>query len=683
MSQVRIRIDNIEADYTETDALPLSFTVQTDSFDQIGSPENSEIDNAAKRLGLPGTLANQRIAEASNGAVQPCQITVDGAPSFEGSARLVQKEREDGELLGFGFRLFSGAKSLFKELGGGTLRGLDLGSISYDLATIEASWSYSAAVSFQRAVFAPVYYGALADAVNNNFTTSDVRPHIFVRRILESIWTRLRVSVDSSLFDSPLFDRLVYLFSVGDQWNAIGNAAEEFDVSTGFSTTITAGGGSIYIDLPNETTDTAAIWNLNFASLNGGTWEFEIDISTITNGNAFLEISGFSDIPLQQQQFNQTFGPISVPSGAIARIRVDQVNPTQPTFISAPIRIRGYQQADPGVGQSIELASCLHDEKITDFLAGLSHMFNLAWHFDPATRILTVDPRFPFVINSIRYDGFYQRLSTGSEDWTGRVDQTSTVEQEGVRPFGNYIDLGYTPEDSYWWRNAKFKGSQEGTPFLGTRFEFSESGEDGVSSQNPFFEDLIMTGPNGTNISYMPAIVPSDDQGVVSDPTYEAGPKLAIFGGDVLGWGSWYWNGSIRASRPILYQQPKTSNDTGQTLCISYADYNTGVGSPNQIRGLTYSFYLPWLVQLERATRLGCDLNLELHDLRSNADLFRRMKIITIRGQRRAFIFEKASNFEPLKAEAAGSVLWEVSPVLFDDLARLLNSSLTPSTTAI
>lgn len=675
MNQVSLRINAQEADYVDIESLPMSFRVQADEFTGIASPENVSIDNAAKRVAIPGTLRNQSIVEEIKGEAVPCVLAVDGAPSFIGKARVTQTERERGNLLGYGLQLLSGAKALFKELGGATLRGLNLGEVTYDLTEIEASWNYTAANSSRLAVWAPVYYGDTGDP-DNNYTPSLLRPHPFVRRILEAIWKKLRVTCSSNLFDSPLFDRLVYLYGVGDLWNVTGNAGYEFQASLPTPETVTISSAP-YLHLPNESIDTAGIFNGSVASLGGGEWTFEILVSVLQNVTLTLEITGMADIPLQANVLNQ-IGPIGVPSGSIARIRVDLNAGASSGTIFEPVTWRGVRSADPGIGDQVSIASCLHDKKITDFLSGLAHAFNLAFHFDPSTRVLTVDPRFDFKIQGVTYEGFYKRISQGSEDWSGRADITSSLEVDGVRPFGNFLALGYQPEDSNWWRQARFKGSNDGVPFLGARYEFSETGIDGAESRNPFFEDLILTGVGGTNIQHLPAMVPSDDQNVIGEPTYEGNPKLAIFAGNVDGYADWKWNGSVSTTRPVLYQQPKPENTTGQDLCITYSDYQSYTYAPTRIKGLASTFYATWLTQLERAKFVEVDLLLELHDLRAEADLFRTRKMINLFGESRAYIFESSNDFRPLEGRSSRCRLWEFVPPTPEDLVRLKHSPLTP-----
>lgn len=678
MSELRIPINGIDADYKEIESIPLSLSIKCDQFTTIGTVADSQVDNPARRLVLPGTVKNQTIEEQSRGEAQPSQIIVQGSPVFSGVSRLVQTERSGEQVSGYAFELFAGASVLFAELAGRNLRSLELGDIEYDLATVEASFDYTADTG--GATFAPVYYGLLADSVDNGFTISEVRPHVFIKRIIDTIFSELRVTVESTLFETDFFKRLVNLFGVGNQWNANGVAAREFEASTGVTTTLPGNGSSAFIELPNEIIDTSNIWNLNVAVLSGGTWEFTINVPTIQNGNAFLEISGLPDIPLQQQLFAQNFGPISVASGATARIRVDPINTLNPSIVDPGFSFRGFRQADPGVGDTISLASCLHERKITEFLAGLSHAFNLAWHYDSVLRILTVDPRFDFKIQGTVYQGFYKRVNATPEDWNKRLDFSQATEQKGVRPFGNYLSLNFADEDSYFYRLARYKGTAGVAPFLGARFDFSETGNPGTTSENPYFENLILLrGASSTNLPYLPAILADDSNGEVDEPAYECNPKMAYFAGNIANYSPWKWNGTVMNTRPVLFQQPKPGNDAGIDVCISYSNYQTSAGLPGSIPGLVETFYFRWLNMMENALSVQINMNFETSDIRPSADLFRTLKRFYYPGGERLWVFIAADQFQPLKSSASPSSFFEFLIPFETDKSRLIQNTQTPT----
>ena len=681
MADVSIYIDGRRADYEDFEAFPLSLTVRADSFTEIATVADSKIDNAAQRLVLPGTVPNQLIEENSEGEAQPTQIVVDGAPNFSGLSRLVQTERSGSRVLGYAFELFGGASSLFAELAGKTLRGLSgLGSIPYEVATIEDSWNYTADSNDYPAVWAPVYYGLTGDP-DNNYTPGLLRPHVFIKAIIEQIFSELRVTVDSTLFDTPFFNRLVYLFGVADQWNAEGNDSAYFETYN-LATTTVAAGFPATMAFPDEVQDFSGVWNNNQGVLTAGIWEFFVRLVTPVNVKATFEIVGQYQVVIPEiaagVAAELSIGPIAVNSGAIVRVLLDPVDSSQGMTVGANSYITGNKQTDPGLGGSVSMASCLHGEKITDFLAGISHAFNLAWHYDPVLRILTVDPRFDFTLQGVTYEGFYKRVKSGLENWNSRIDASAMTEQKGVRPFGNYLSLGYKEEGTYWFRASKKKNTSGNAPYLGARFNFSETGNSGQFSENPYFESLILV-ENGTNISYLPAVIPDDSNGVVGDPTYESGPKMAYFAGEIANYGDWKWNGVVKTTRPVLFQQPKPGNAAGLNVCLSYANYQTATGSPLSVSGLAETFYFRWLVILERGRLVSINMNFETNDIRPDPDLFRKMKRFDWPGAERIWIFTGAEQFQPLKSAAAKADFFELITPSESDEARLVQNTQSPT----
>lgn len=676
MDQVRLRINKELADYQEIEGLPVSFKIQTDEFSGIAAPKNSQIDNVAKRLALPSTRNNQRIVSPIEGGLVGASLTVNGSLVFEGNARHVQTEYKAGSLLGYAFEMNSGAKALFESLGSRTLRGLDLGNTEYSLENIEASWAKTGANDL--AVWAPVYYGETGDA-DNNFTPSLLRPHVFFKTITDVIFKDLGVSVESQFFNTDFFRRFTYLFGVGEKWSVSGNAAQQFHVSTGFSTTANSGVPA-FIDFVNEFLDTGAIVNGDVATLSGGVWDFQVLIPTVTNAIVRFEIPGFYTQVLQQQQLT-IIGPLAVPTGSVARISVEQIDQTQPGVVDIGPFWKGDRQEDPGIGQDVRLSSCLHGEKIITFLESISHMFNLAWYYDPVFKKLHVDPRFDFTLGGVNYEGFYKRIIEGTSDWVDRLDTEQVTTQRGLRPFGDYLTLSTKAESSNWFDNAENKGSYSDIPLGGARFNFSPTGNDGSTSENPMFETLLLTGFANTstspNIAHMPCVVPdTDTPSTVPDPTYESGPKYGYYAGDIDNYSPWKWNGSDRSARPVIYQTPKITNSASVTVATGYNDYltNTGPGLTT-LPGLVSIFYPKWLAIMERGLVLSAMAQLEFFDINPSADVFRESKVVRYSSERKAFIFVKADGFQPLKGRGATVTMFEHVEPTQEDIGRLVSNT--------
>lgn len=677
-NQVQIQIDGQTADYKESESLPVSLGISTDKFLEVVGTGGIKVDNPAKQLIFPATLRNQEIFEALDGLAEAA-IRINGATIFDGNGHHKLTSRNGEAITGYSMALSGGARDLFASLGGKTLRGLELGNFLFDGATIDAS-QVNGFDDGYNAVVAPVLYG-YTGAADNDMQPDYLRPHIYFAAICQAIWEELRVSVESTFFGTDYFKRFVHLFGVGDKWNAGGSAAAELLATNTAQQPVTGTPSQVLFQdetsPPNQ--DTGNIWALAAGSATAGTWTFSGEFNGVAGLNLEFVILGLGTWPINPA-VPWSVGPIFVPSTTTFYVLATPINPAVTGTIDAGAKIAAIRQATVALGSTVKLSTCLPGEKITSFLAGISHLFNLAWYYDNVRRVLHVEPRFDYELSGTTYEGFYKRLAgVGVQvDWSAKFGMGNFTRSPYAKPFNDWLILNNKAEESPWYEEAADNGTTEGIPYLGARYDFGGTGKDGKTELNPYFENLLIVDAALTpldNVDYMPAVVPEPEDGATQlpDPTYETGPKYAWYAG-VLGGPNWKYNGSVVGTRPTLVFKPQPFNTYSVPYNVAFCDYNTTTGALQYLPGLMRTFYPQWLVILDRGEILEGDTWLRFDDIQPGPDLFRQAKLLVLNQQHTPFIFLGVEKFQPLKLEASKGTFIELVQVRDSDLANLTHN---------
>jgi hypothetical protein len=679
--KIEIHVNGKLADYKEAASLPLSLKVKADEYFKPIGLAATRVDNAARQIVFPGTVSNQNIFKDLRAAAA-VSIRVNGSTLFDGKGAHKYTVKGPGETKGYSMALNSGASDLFGELRQQTLRGLEIGTSELTQANLQASWAGSYDTG-HLAVWAPVYYGQTSDPANG-FTVLDLRPHTYLAAINAAIWKRLKISVQSNLFSSRYFKNYVHIFGVGDQWSVGNTDAQEFDVFMAPLTPVAVPSPGGKLDM-QETKDTANIWTTNQATLQAGVWSFTIDTQGGTNMRMDFSVQGhYSQTISTGGAARVEIGPIAVTSTSACYINIFPLSGGSDALVSST-RMTAARLAGPSIGQDVALQKCLPGQKIVDYLAGISHLFNLAWYYDSIKRILYVDPRHTFTIDGTTYDGFYAPASRQPDDWTKKIDVEQYTLSPAARPFGDFVTFSNQPEDSEWYKKLAGQGSTNSIPLAGASYRFSDTGTDGKNEENPYFEDLILV-KNGTgsfeNTEHMPLCLPEAEAGGAWPPvaTYETtGPKYGYYAGDLANYAAWKWNGAIRSSRPVLYQMPPQNNTAGLTVCAAYGSYQTYGGSPVYIPGLAEVFRQQWLAILNKAVVMEADTWLQQNDVAPSPGLYMTPKKITIDQTTWLWVFLAAEQYHPLKDQASKVSYVQLVQVRADDQLRLVSSTKEPA----
>jgi len=331
------------------------------------------------------------------------------------------------------------------------LNDLSWGTHTYNRSTIEASWSATNLDYY----YPFTNYGQWQES--NKVTVMDLRPAVYIKSIIDKSFATLGYKVESTFFDSDQFGNLVRLYTgtgfKHDDTTLQNNkftATKTSDqaVSFGAKAFATPLSGSIN-PIQFETTDNV-IFNVSserFTVVEQGRYNFEGNLSikakttapdtmffqVIKNGSLLEEIElffvngdptssstpGFSSVEnliVQTSDFDLNTGDqirfaYRFEYGSITTAAIPDVEITfrSGTFVS--------NQLSPQfvAGVTIDLAEQLPDTPIINYINGITHLFNLYWKTNVATKTVTVEPFDDWVdLNGDTQTGFYKNITNAN-----------------------------------------------------------------------------------------------------------------------------------------------------------------------------------------------------------------------------------------------------------------------------
>ena len=394
---VKIYIDKIEVDYSENQNLPFVLRIAYRDFRKIGETEAIDVMNAATSLPLPATKKNQNILEGNENKDFSFEVTRNGQNFFLGRCRIVNKSYKRSKLISYNLELFGGTADIFERLEGVSLRDLDLGQIGYSLPSISATWANQTSDS-NLAIYLPAVYGQLNSGTANRFEVEDMRPSVYYETILKGIEDYLGITINSNFRGTDYWKRCVHLFGVGELWE-------------NFSTPIT-------INLISDgTVDT-----LTYTQASSDTIVYKVEVNVPSGNNSLndlLELEIKSDTGYNQRIIYDNSNGNDVVSAEIQLNNVAEkiqlighkTGGSSPTLLPAGTQFLIKSTSKVVIGSSVNIASCLHDITVKDWLKDLFLQFNLVSFYNPVTKTLDLDPAFAFTIDGVHggtYQGFYK-----------------------------------------------------------------------------------------------------------------------------------------------------------------------------------------------------------------------------------------------------------------------------------
>lgn len=684
MRQIEFYINGTLADFENLEQLPLKTTKTTDSFTELVGTGGMEIEQIFKTLSFPVTNTNSGIFQADMlGSVGvrgdtrfPYQLFVDGNKISGGYLRLKSIVfTEKGNR--FVAETIDSGLYIWEQLETVSLNDIDLGTQAWTQTEIQDSWTET--VDTKNGIFAPIIYGALTSTTPHAFHARDFRFSVYYIPILKAIFQKIGYSIESSFFETEIMRNSVYCYSNGlnlkrtevlDDYQVkckierirgvssyTYNVTESKDIHNQFNTTtrrFTPDTGGYFTVTIVCKCPLAMIVNV---AKNGVSDLYEVETSTgidrtisidiLLEGSDYVEISLSVEIDLVEGEKME------------AAIVFDM-------------------KATPVVGSIINVASCLHNRNVKEFLKGVSHQFCGAWYVNEPLKKVYFEPRFKGEYETLdestpiieRFNGFY------SENTVPLDIDVSSFEVEMMKPFGSSLTIGYG-SDSSDPIEKHLKGDSSGTPY-DCKVTFNErNGKDNIN-RNPYFTNLYQ-GTSQAVISSieLPCILPSSftvgqvlngstvEGEVKGEVTFLGSPKCGIvFRGFVI----IYLDGTSYAA-PLITQH--TPYQEGATVYLNYSmcySNHKKTSDANEVRGLLSLFFLKYFAIMRQAVKLTTTAQIYLPDiLQFN---FRTLQAVSVDNTPSNFIPVEISDFELLDGNAATFELMQTTEATQTDVEK-------------
>ena len=588
-----------------------------DDFESVTGSGEARNDSVNSPLVVKATRGTSEfLRRASMSDMEPgrmckqyaCEIRVNSIPYFRGRASVRSATRNYGPNQ-YMLELVKEQDDFWQLCTELQLRSLALGNINVTRANIQNSWAETYADGWN-VIFAPVVYGLPTGQVGSGpigqaFADEDFRPAIYYPAIMDAISAATGYSIVSTFFTLPIFQDSVYLFSVGD------SRVERVQLSSSclfsfvrFNVATFATGTTVDYDQFNDPCAqvTATLSNFSVAtaceialSLSGlGTNILSAEIRV--NGSAQYTVSS----PTGTNVSGSTILALSVSD--IVTVAVNGIGGGSVTLSNFSVSgsITTDNTPEEIFGTNIQIASCLHEKTAKEFLAGVSHQFCLVWRIDFISRIAYVEPRFDYVIEGMRYPGFYN-----DKKIRGLKILPDAVTLENGDYFGDWLELCYDQAGSaaaLLENEQKFAG---GLPVFGSRYELTAYARTGTRSDNPYFNTLMNWNDDFVAASVLPAVLPSSynlGETLPADWSADGAPVSALL---YRGNASVFYDtgGGVGSflTMPLAAQYVNEYRPGGAVLekpyAVAYTDcqaVNPGF-TPEIVPGLLSTFYMQYM----------------------------------------------------------------------------------------
>ena len=627
------------------------------------SRTNFSLPTTKKVLKLFGHFEEVETKTGDKLDFKPAQVIVDGVPILTGKAQLLKTtEVRNPEKADVGFWGNNGGWII--ALKGKRLKDLNFQTFNIGGTTIKDSWAGNAD-NFDFACV-PVNYGQWYDAAGKGICKDDIRPHFYVKKIVDKIFNGIGYKCESSFFNTTFFKKLLWLWS-GDVNNGVtlndayGKAG---DLSGHIETTISNGntvynqvikteqvyspgdyiyslsvfydyfadhqlgadllwGVGIYLhDLGNNTTTVIAESNLQGRPQNppGDT------IDLISNTIRLTEDDLGKEIVFKIRWKDDPAGAINIPYNTDFYYTGSYVVQLENTYVT---------------GQDIVMSRVLGNDLQSDFLRGLTEMFNLKWTADNNSKTVYVEPRNRNYCPYANYTPFYNLSKF--KDWTVKKDTGKPLIVQGFN-VGAKIDFKYRADNSDTNINAANDNANIELYAARAKILNDENSTEATIFQNSFFTacfHIYDTKVTGTGSYYLPCCWTSEKPNANDYPAqdYAIENKIIYFEGmsDLY---QVRFEGNLEPTIPLAYQVNYDNVGSPNTVNLSYADI-TGAVLADVMPGLARIFW-GWLIATYRENK-----SVNGQFILSPADIneldFRTL--IKVRGDR--YILQSVTGYNP------------------------------------
>ena len=588
---VKIYIDKIEVDYSENQNLPFVLRIAYRDFRKIGETEAIDVMNAATSLPLPATKKNQNILEGNENKDFSFEVTRNGQNFFLGRCRIVNKSYKRSKLISYNLELFGGTADIFERLEGVSLRDLDLGQIGYSSPSITATWANQTSDS-NLAIYLPAVYGQLNSGTANRFEVEDMRPSVYYETILKGIEDYLGITINSNFRGTDYWKRCVHLFGVGELWE-------------NFSTPIT-------INLISD----GKVDTLTYTQASSDTIVYKVEVNVPSGNNSLndlLELEIKSDTGYNQRIIYDNSNGNDVVSAEIQLNNVAEkiqlighkTGGSSPTLLPAGTQFLIKSTSKVVIGSSVNIASCLHDITVKDWLKDLFLQFNLVSFYNPVTKTLDLDPAFTFTIDGVHggaYQGFYKT------DNPRTIKADTRESQKAFQPLFDSAVFNYKADEATEPLINQFViHTDHPLNCIHVHINEGKNSKDYESIYSNVANGLV----DGITTAELPILVDSDvdlleGAAAILEPTFITEPKNAILSGEIF---SGFFEGVNVTTMPIA-RQNNLRGYRPYTLTFSDAEGRTG-GNSETHRGLISIFYNQYFSILSRLEILTLEVEIE------------------------------------------------------------------------
>lgn len=688
MRTIEIYVDGFQMDYAESRSIPLSIRKRTDKILEIVGADGSEIDNVLKSITFPDTLRNQSAlaslsvqSNAIRGATRhQVKLVVNGIVLFAGAGVLKKATKRSGAAPSFYMELLGDGIGLWENLEKINLPDLNLGTVTWSFIEITANWNDHEFDDYP-AYWCPVVYGNLKG--DGYMWIKEFRPSVPFWRICKAIFEGQGYTIESDFYQTLFFRRHAYTFGVGDRWKIAGDAWENNRFKGGYNTLqkpwFVIGGGAAFVVFEADTDPNTMYFEngqppllVSPASFINPAYENYLEAQA--DGNFKLKISLNTVAACQCQVlvfrgvtaiFDKTYDITASDQGSAGKtveveffmLTGDRIKFSVTSTVIGPggemaqirsVNVSCAMLPTPFLGCDIDVASCLHDRPVKDFLRGISHMFCLAWRIDDVTKRVFFEPRFDYTLIEdgapVTRRGFYRR---DYPTQVGNID-ASEVQVEYVSPFGDKLTMGYKEDSNDPLEKATLEDLNRDKALKRAPYyayaQLHDRGVDGAASNNPYFTTLYQSKPGDIKTrsnAYLPTVLPSsytrgnhlpgitwtgvDGTKTEEAPTFESEPKCGIMFPEALGFQFYYDEDaetlyySETVNAPWITQQKWNDIGGGTGLAdwdshCAYASLKAR-DSDRVIRGLVATFYPAYISIVKEGHVLSGSVRMPLPDI--------------------------------------------------------------------
>jgi hypothetical protein len=225
MILTKIYINNEQIDLTDEVSIPLNFNIA-----DIREPEKRST-TWSKTVVLPGTTFNNQLFSNiwnvnavinSTGTTNftpnfnpnlkaIAEITYNEATQFKGICQLLNVNVTDKYEIQYEVAFFGELQNVYQNFTNGYLRDLDLTEYNHDLNVSNQVASWTAPIG-NGYVYSMIDYG---NRINSEFKVNEMYPAVYVKTIIDKMFTQAGFTYQSNFFNSELFKRLIIPYSGG------------------------------------------------------------------------------------------------------------------------------------------------------------------------------------------------------------------------------------------------------------------------------------------------------------------------------------------------------------------------------------------------------------------------------------------------------------------------------------